>query len=234
MPHPESPINRPFALALLAAALGVLAYLAWHMRAEIQHGASRVANVPVERAGTGASSTARVPRPNPRGGDQTSGPIAYISGADQESSLRARGSTSAPAASGPRPLTVQNEERLDVFAKDLTARDGAFKDLLDLVRSEPRDPDWSDDVERRLQQLIAFRGARYTAIQTRPPRCSRTVCILVATGSLSSDAINADWQKLMGAVMNDPWFSQTFGDTRTALQGDAHGMLYITFFVRKD
>lgn len=228
-------MTRSFAILLSAVALGALAYLVWHVRGQDRQ-ATAANTAPATVAATdadavastnGAGSMRAAPAP-------AAGPTMDSSTTESASGVSAAVGPSPAAATGPQPLTQRNEERLDAIARSLGVQDPAFKDLLDLIRSEPRDPGWSDDVERRLQQLIALHGARFTAIQTRPPRCTRTVCMLVARGGAGTDVVAADWQLLMGLVMSDPWFGHTFGDVRTSVKPDGQVVFYITFFVRKD
>jgi len=55
----------------------------------------------------------------------------------------------------------------------------------------------------------------------------------VGTGGVDTSAPDANWQDLMGAVMNDPMLRGQFVDTRTAVQGDQKGLMYVTWLVRK-
>jgi hypothetical protein len=57
--------------------------------------------------------------------------------------------------------------------------------------------------------------------------------MLVATGGMGTDIANADWQRLMAMIMGEPWFGANFSDTQSSMQGDAKGVMYITFFIRK-
>ena len=138
-----------------------------------------------------------------------------------------------PLASGPALLSLSNERRLDVFSKDLALQSPAHSDLRDLGLNETQDPEWSDQVERLIQESVQRHGTGMTGLQASLPHCTQTVCELMATGGFSSEATNADWQRLMGFVMNEPWFREHFIDTRTSVGGDAQGVMYISYFIRK-
>ena len=143
-------------------------------------------------------------------------------------------SADLPPSTGPRTLTMANERRLDALAADLAMREPRQRDFLQLAKSEKRDPNWSDNMERMLQASIQNHGSELTGLEVGVPYCSRTLCKLVATGGRSTADANANWQRLMGAVMNEPWFGQNFDDTSTSVTGDAKGVMYITYFVRSN
>ena len=137
-----------------------------------------------------------------------------------------------PPSTGPRTLTMANERRLDALAADLARREPRQRDFLQLAKSEERDPNWSGNMERMLQASIQNHGSGLTGLEVGVPYCSRTLCKLVATGGRSTEDANANWQRLMGAVMSEPWFGQNFDDASTSVTGDAKGVMYITYFVR--
>lgn len=139
-----------------------------------------------------------------------------------------------PPSTGPRTLTMANERRLDALAADLARRDPRQRDFLQLAKSEERDPNWSDNMERMLQASIQNHGSGLTGLEVGMPYCSRTLCKLVATGGRSTDDANTNWQRLMEAVMSEPWFGQNFDDTSTSITGDEKGVMYITYFVRSN
>lgn len=141
--------------------------------------------------------------------------------------------TNRAPGTGPGPTSPQNEERLEKFLEDVVSHDSAFADLNKLAETEAKDPEWSDPVEQMFRESIRRLGAKMTALQVAEPYCTQTVCRLLATGTFSSDAANADWQHLMNLVMNEPWFRQNFADTRSSMHGDSHGVVYVSYFVRK-
>ena len=137
------------------------------------------------------------------------------------------------AETGPRPLTQENEQRLQSFAGELASDSATFRDYLDLSEREARDPDWSDRVERLILESILRNGARFTTLQMSRPYCSQTICTLTATGGLNTQEASSDWQRLMSLVMNEPWFRQYFVDAVSHVKMDQAGAMYIMFFIRK-
>lgn len=152
--------------------------------------------------------------------------------ADKTALAGGKGFTSFPNT-GPTVLTSGNEQRLLSYAEDLAGRDQKLKDFLTLLRSEERDDEWADSVERQLQASIRLHGSRHTALQIGVPKCSKTVCMILATGGMSSDAANADWQKLIYGVASEPWFQQSFIDMSTTMRGSPTGIMYVSYLIRK-
>lgn len=143
------------------------------------------------------------------------------------------GTATRPAMTGVQPLTIDQEHRLEKFVEELATTDARVREFETLADHEEKDPSWSGEAERLLADAILRHGARLTALRASAPQCTRTVCRLVATGGLDSAAADADWQWLINAIMNEPWFSTHFMDTSTSVQGDPNGLMYVTYFVRK-
>jgi hypothetical protein len=230
-------VNRTVSWAIAAAALLLLGWALWSSREAGVGAGDGVRGQFTEFASKSAASGALT--------SSGAGPSLPDDNRPAVSALRADVAPAAPAASiagrsvevgpgtGPQPLTPRNEARLEAFVALIAKSDGRSRDFTVLAETEASDPDWSDAMERQLQRAIAIRGGEFTGIQTRPPHCTRSVCMLVATGAIGTEVTNADWQRLMGMVMNEPWFGGNFFDTQTSVHTDAQGTKYVTFFIRK-
>jgi hypothetical protein len=186
-------------------------------------------------------------------------PAAHASG-DAQSASAAKGddavasatptSTEAPADSSPsnaptqataqttklvglQPLTADQEQRLEAFV-DVNAKDSErVRDFEMLSDNEAQDPDWSEMTERRIEDALRRHGARYTALHAGPVHCTQSICRMLATGGFNSEAPDADWQRLVGYVMDDPPLRNAFMDMSTVVSADAKGIMYVTYLVRR-
>jgi hypothetical protein len=141
---------------------------------------------------------------------------------------------SALAETGPRPMSADGQARIDAALPRLDRLDNDGQDYASLARAEAPDPDWSPRLEQLLQQAIEQYGRGYTGLEVSRPRCTRTVCMLTAVAQVQeTQHPNADWQRLTFRIAKEPWFKETFFDTRTTVTSDQQGALYVTYFVRK-
>lgn len=227
-------MNRLIPVVLLVLGLLAFAWFNWSGQVDNAQTSQASAGSDSRDGSTLAGATGSDPTKSTAGSDASDAAGSQFTPAEP-----GQGATPTPARSGPVPgtgprhLTPENEQRLENFAESAAAWDPRFKDLYTLAQSEKKDPEWSDDVEQQLQASIRQHGAQLVGIQTRVPHCTQTVCMLVATGGMGTDVANADWQTLMSALMNEPWFALNFSDTSTSVQGDAKGVMYITYFIRK-
>lgn len=180
----------------------------------------------------GTNSTTESVGSEPQG-TSSSAARTMATSANASNSATSTAARSGPAPLGPAPLTAENEQRLLAFVEERAMEDAQLRDYLTRIATEERDKEWADAVEGQLQISIREKGAGFTALQVGTPTCTLTVCMLQATGGLSTGAANADWQTLINSVASEPWFQQNFGDIRTTITGDLNGILYLTYLVRK-
>ena len=220
-------MNQRLLVGLLTVGLTILGWFVWMARDTVngarppdsayQEGSQPSANP----SGTGVDASA------------VGAEVAVDSPTELLASPEAARNVGLAPATGPRPLSPSNEKRLELFANQMAEDNGRFRDFYTLARAEAADPEWSEAIEMQIQQSVAIHGAKFTGIQTKTPHCSRTVCMLVATGGAGTEVANADWQRLMGMVMSETWFRENFSDTQTSVHPDRNEVLYISFFIRK-
>lgn len=223
--------NVLFALALAAAfAIGFLAGRATApVTAVVAAGdvAGHDANGAASAAdGIDASgSDARLAAPTPRV------PGAPVRAAPPPTLSSATTREEAPPTGGPLPLAQGDLQALATLDARADADGGALHDLLELSRHEPRDED-----TRRLEAMLAAAirrlGDRYTRLRLAPPHCTASVCVIRGVGVGGTQDPRADWQRLSGALMNEPWFRDAFDDMHAMVGGEAGNTLYITVYAR--
>ncbi|KGQ18339.1 hypothetical protein LF41_1338 [Lysobacter dokdonensis DS-58] len=101
------------------------------------------------------------------------------------------------------------------------------------MNSESIDKAWADDAERQLALSVRALGNNQPALQVSEPECFTSVCVLMATGGHSTEQANADWQRLIYTVADEPWFRAGFVDLSTTLRADPGGTLYVTYLLRR-
>jgi hypothetical protein len=142
--------------------------------------------------------------------------------------------SAALSDTGPNPLSAEGQARIDAARQRLSIMDEDHREYALLASSEPPDPDWSPRLELLLLQAIDQHGRALTGLDASRPRCTRTVCVLTAASQVQeTNHPNADWQRLVLRIMNEPWFREAFFDTSTTVTGDKQGTLYVTYFIRK-
>lgn len=140
----------------------------------------------------------------------------------------------SPAQIGLKPLTIEQERRLDDFLESEGKDNADVRDYEVLVANEAPDDEWSDTTKVRLEEAIGRHGARFTALHASAPYCTRTVCRVLATGGFDSDAPDADWQRLIGEVLRDPALRGAFtNDQHTMVGGDGKGVMFVTYLFRR-
>jgi hypothetical protein len=190
-----------------------------HMSASASQGDAReAASTKVVRSDP-SDSEVLVARSQPSSPPTTSAPVATTP-------------SHTPALVGVQPLTQADEQRLEAFVDNVAQDSNAVRDLEELADHEPADTS-AEALARVIAEAIHRHGVRLNALRAAPPYCTQTICRMIATGGFDTSAPNADWQDLMGAVMNDPMLEGQFVDTRTTVQGDQKGLMYVTYFVRK-
>lgn len=144
----------------------------------------------------------------------------------------------APATGTPavaRALSAEGERRVDKFLAGLRTASSDAKDYETLGRSEPADPDWSPRLETLIEQMIERHAREFGHLEISKPRCSRSLCMLtaVATTRNPPQLAQADFQRLVGYMMQEPWFRESFFDASTTMAADATGDVFVSYFIRK-
>lgn len=221
-------------VAVLAAIVG--AFLLGRHTASSSEQADGVAT-PVADAGNANEADGRFPRsdaPATDADDRVALPAAPPAAPGGEAGAAASRSpgTDMQASGGPRSLLEEDLPRLDKAQTIMGADGGTTSDLLDLAENEEQDDD-----ARRLEQLLVLalrrHGDGYTQLRLSPPHCTRSVCMLRGIGA-GGAARNprSDWQRLSGAIMNEPWFREVFDDMRGFVTSDGGEAIYLTLYVR--
>ena len=138
-----------------------------------------------------------------------------------------------PPSSGPQPLQQDDAAKLAKAESHLAAEGGVWRDLLELAAQEEQD-DAARRLEQRIAQAILRHGARYTLLRLAPPRCTHSACIVRSVGIGRGNHPRSDWQSLSRAIMNEPWFRESFDDMRSSMSVDGGEIVYVTIFVRCD
>ena len=192
---------------------------------------ARTAPAPV--AGDAADAAALADRGVPPG-DHGIRPAANTSGRRTPAAPASTRPTATPApesGAGPKPLSAEGEQRLRTVAERMVRLDQRTGELYQLAENEPPGPD-SAYLEELIASTIRRYGGGYTGLELSRPRCTQTVCMLMATGGTATQDPRSDWQRLSGVVMSQPWFRQYFDDSSTLVTNDDQGVLYLTYFIR--
>jgi hypothetical protein len=141
----------------------------------------------------------------------------------------------AGTAAVARPLSAEGERRVDTFLAGLRTASSDAKDYETLGRSEPADPDWSPRLEALIQQVIERHAREFGHLEISKPRCSKSLCMLtaVATTRNPQHVGRTDYQRLVGYMMQEPWFREAFFDASTTVSSDATGNVFVSYFIRK-
>lgn len=137
----------------------------------------------------------------------------------------------SPKATGPRPLTPDDEKALARAERVMSADSDTTRDLLDRAQDETPDAH-ARQLEALIAQSILQHGGRFTQLRLSPPLCTQLVCIVRGISAGDGQDPRSDWQTLSGAVMNEPWFREAFDDMRGFVGGDGRNTVYITLYVR--
>lgn len=140
----------------------------------------------------------------------------------------------AVAALGPAPLSAENIGRVAKFAEGLAAGNERQKEFLHLATHEELDPEWSPQMQDALGRALRERQGGRTGLEIGEPRCTRSICTISAVPYRNVLDDTNDWQALMVEVMNEPWFQEHFFDASTTMGSDDRGLIYLTYFVRKN
>lgn len=141
----------------------------------------------------------------------------------------------AGVRSAARPLSPEGERRVEEFLAGLRTSSSNAKEYETLGRSEPADPDWSPRLETLIQQVIERHAHEFGRLEISHPRCSRSLCMLTAvTSSRNPQHVGrTDYQRLVGYMMQEPWFRESFFDASTTMAVDTTGTVYVSHFIRK-
>ena len=136
---------------------------------------------------------------------------------------------------GARPLSAEGERRLEKFLAGLRNASTDAKDYETLRRSEPADPDWSPRLEALIQRTIDRHAGEFGQLEIGRPRCSRSLCMLTAVAIARNPQSPGpgDYQRLVGYMMQEPWFRESFFDASTTVATDATGNVFVSYFIRK-
>lgn len=147
---------------------------------------------------------------------------------------RVRGAPRASGA-GPMPISDENLRRADGVIAEMRLHDSDLDDLYTLLDTEGRDAAWSDAAEAQLVAFLRTHGGGYDGLEVKPPRCSASVCemIAVAQPGLGTDAANANWQALLGELFGQTWFGNTFDSQSMGVMPRDGSAVYVSTFLRK-
>lgn len=131
-------------------------------------------------------------------------------------------------------MTAANADRVHRFAEEMAA-DSKFPlaEPWTRINSEPVDHGWADPIELQLADRIRALGRTQTALQLSEPRCFTSVCVILGNGGLSTEQPNADWQRLLYQVADEPWFQAHFIDLSTSMRAEEKGTMYVTYLLRR-
>jgi len=131
-------------------------------------------------------------------------------------------------------MSEAGHQRVRTVSRQLATQDPSLSDLLDLAAHERPDPNWSPRIEHALNaSLHRHTAAGAGGLELDDIHCTATLCQLSAIGSQATDDPDADWQRIMGEVMGEPWFAEQFDDASTSVTHDGTGVVYLTHLVRK-
>ncbi|WP_213434510.1 MULTISPECIES: hypothetical protein [Lysobacteraceae] len=207
---------------MLVVAIGVGAWMFWPARTS-----SPTATAPHGEAPIAAQAGAQE-KPSEAGSSNTA------ASGSPSASAEAPHAPLPTAQAGLKPLTSEDERRLQAFVDSGAQHNADQRDYELLVVKEAPDAEWSEATERRLEDALRRHGARFTALHASAPHCTRTLCRMLATGGFNSDAPDADWQRLVYEVQRDPSVRDAFVDQHTAVGGDDKGVMFVTYLVRRD
>ncbi|VXC02537.1 exported hypothetical protein [Luteimonas sp. 9C] len=147
---------------------------------------------------------------------------------------RARAARPASGA-GPMLISDANLRRADAVVAEMRLHDSDLDDLYTLLDGEGRDAAWSDAAEAQLVAFLRTHGGGYDGLEVKPPRCSTSVCemIAVAQPGLGTDAANANWQALISTLFGQDWFRNTFDSPRSGVVIRDGSVIYISTFLRQ-
>lgn len=226
----------------IVIATGVGVAVGWHLSkpaATVEAGSAQPTGTPAmsgEAAGASGAPGA-VPTAGPTAGTSRFGLGTAPTAVDTSPSASAATLAGQHVPmTGPASMTTENGARVRSVVDELRARDPHLDDLYTLLEREGRDPAWSDAAEAQLAAFVRDRGAHLTDLQLEAPRCSVTVCELLAIArpGLDTEAARANWQRLLGDLFSQDWFGRTFEDPRMAMTVRDDAVVYVTTLTRAD
>jgi len=189
------------------------------------------------RGSLGSAPAAGTSTADPAAGGKVAGvpPQASDPSAGADAGTAKLPALAAGVRAGAQPLSAEGERWLDTFLTGLRAASADARDYETLGRSEPADPEWSPRLEALIQQAIDRQAHEFGRLEIGRPRCSRSLCMLtaVATTRNPQQLAQADYQRLVGYMMQEPWFRASFFDARTTVAADATGGVFVSYFIRK-
>ena len=133
-----------------------------------------------------------------------------------------------------RPMEPRNSDRVSDYLQSHIDSGSSVSDYAQLLRSEPPDPDWSPRIESLIDSSIAANSKGLAGMQVAPTKCSRTVCMVVATSNTGAGPPSKNgWSRMPLILMNQPWFSENFHDAANSMTNDGEGNIHLLFMVRK-
>lgn len=132
-------------------------------------------------------------------------------------------------------LSAEGERRVAEAVAGIRRSDAHFDDLQTLLEIEPRDKAWADAVEARISEFLRVHGAGYSGLEVARPRCTETICEIIATAVQGSgpDAPQANWQALMIRMFAEPWFNESLIDPRLTMTVRDGSVVHIATFLRR-
>jgi hypothetical protein len=188
-----------------------------------------LANTPTTASTSAADALDRVKAATSTGANEA------LPAPDDESGAAPPRILPAHARPGARALSTEGERRVEKFLAGLRIASSDARDYETLGRSEPADPDWSPRLEALIQQTIERHAHEFGHLEISRPRCSKSLCMLTAAGTTRNPHLlaHADFQRLVGHMMQEPWFRASFFDASTTVAGDSTGNIYASYFIRK-
>lgn len=233
-------------LSVPLVVLAVLAALAWYLVAgrggDRDDADGHVATADREAPDAGSSDGGRRgagDRQQPQGTatasagtGQGAGNRPASAGSGGQPPLPPPASTSAGA--GPRALSSDGAQRIASAVAAYREHDTDFADMQYLLENEARDDAWAEAVEARIAAFLQAEAGGYSGLEIAPPRCSATVCRVAATAlpGLDTEAPEANWQRLMSRMQNQPWFAATFIDMQLLVTQRGDAIVYVGTYLR--
>jgi len=219
----------------VAAAVGALLWWVIVRTPDVPEGAIAVPSTEVgAQDGRRPAARAAGDSDAPASDDDAASPIVAEPGDAAAPTPRAH--AASIARDGPAPMSADNAQRVAGVIARMRQHDPHLDDLLTLLENEGRDDVWSDAAEAQLAAFLRTHGARHVDLEVLPPRCSATVCEMVAVAKpgLGTDVASADWQRLLADLYGQDWFGAVFVDPRMGMTIDAGSVVYVTTLLRAD
>ncbi|SKC65473.1 hypothetical protein [Pseudoxanthomonas indica] len=224
---------KPRTSMMLLLGVVIAAMAVWHVVDE---------RAPFRSRSAGADALAATHDPQIANGEQdaTDGFAVGALGATQEQVA----ADVAVAAAGPatrfhpRPLSADNQQRVDAALAQLQGPDAPTSDFVkritDRLANETPDVDWGRRVQMDLEDDFAKRASVLHNLEIADAQCAQSVCALyaVAPGD-NPQAPGADWQRFMSDTFGQPQRRNQLTPQMTSVMVIDGRVVYVTFVERK-